>query len=411
VSLVQQFVEFIEQAPIQSLRAVCERILAKCRSLTGAEAGTIFIVRRQGRRRWLEAVSAQNDSLPAADAAFVIPVDETSIAGYVAVTGETLFIGDAYHIGPEHSFRFNPGFDRQTGFHTQSILCFALSSLPGRIIGVVQLINRREPGERLARPFLPEHEAMIAPVNHIVGHAIERADAMERISLQNLTLRERNRELRQERQRVERLQHETERAFRLSVDLLARAAELHDADTGNHISRVSEYAALLARLARQPKRYCAEIAFSATLHDVGKMSVDKAVLLKPGRLDERELVEMRRHTLYGHAILRDSERLGMAAEIARSHHEQWAGSGYPDGLAGEAIPLSARVVAIADVYDALRSARPYKAPIDHAQALAIMTRGDDRLTPAQHFDPHLLSLFVEHHPRFEDIWQRFADEG
>jgi hypothetical protein len=396
--------EFIESAPNQSLRALSDRVLRKCREVTGAEAGTVFMLRGQGRSRHLEAVSAQNDVIRARSALFTMPVDQTSIVGYVAATGETLLLDDAYEIPEEQPYRFNPAFDQRTGFRTRSIMAFALKGARDRPIGVVQLINRRPvPGEAGPPTFLPDHEQMIAPVNHIVGRALERAATLERLT-------ERNRALTRERRRVAELQAETERAFMVSVNLLARAAEVHDEDTGNHILRVNEYSYALAGWAGCSRAFCTEIRFSAALHDVGKMSVDQAVLHKKGRLDERELAEMKRHPVYGHDILVASDRLKMAAEIALCHHEQWAGTGYPRGLKGEEIPLAARIVAIADCYDALRSARPYKPSFSHEKTVDILLNGDDRLDPKVHFDPRLLALFAARHAEFDAIWERLKDQ-
>ncbi|CAO3406231.1 HD domain-containing phosphohydrolase [Azospirillum largimobile] len=403
MSLVVQFMEFIESAPNQSLRALSDRVLRKCREVTGAEAGTVFMLRGQGRGRHLEAVSAQNDVIRARSALFTVPVNQTSIVGYVAATGETLLLDDAYAIPEERPYRFNPAFDQRTGFRTRSIMAFALKGARGRPIGVVQLINRRPvPGEAGAPIFLPDHEQMIAPVNHIVGRALERAATLERLT-------ERNRALTRERRRVAELQAETERAFMVSVNLLARAAEVHDEDTGNHILRVNEYSYALAGWAGCSRAFCDEIRFSAALHDVGKMSVDQAVLHKKGRLDARELAEMQRHPVYGHDILVVSDRLKMAADIALCHHEQWAGTGYPHGLKGEEIPLAARIVAIADCYDALRSARPYKPSFSHEKTVDILLNGDDRLDPKIHFDPRLLALFAARHAEFDAIWEALKD--
>ena len=408
VSLVEQFLEFIEKNPRQSVQSLCERVLWKCRALTDAEAGTIFVLRKKGRTREMVAMALQNDMVKTRSESFVVPVSVESIAGYVAVTGKPVLIDDAYALSSEWPFRFNRSFDLATGFRTRSILCFALGGYHGRTIGVVQLINRRGTAPGSVEPFLIEHEQMIAPVNHIVGRAIELADNVERISEQNAKLRERNSQLREERERVVKLQKETEWAFMLSVELLARAAEQHDADTGDHILRVNEYSYALAKMARQPTEFCNNIRIFAALHDVGKMSVDKAVLHKPGRLNAEELEEMQRHTVYGYNILKASDRLAMAADIARGHHEKWAGGGYPLGVKGEEIPLAARIVALADVYDALRSARPYKAGFSHDEAVQIIIHGDDRINPAEHFDPELLRLFGRHHQQFDEIWRRMS---
>ncbi|MFD1624542.1 HD domain-containing phosphohydrolase [Azospirillum griseum] len=402
--LVGQFLEFIEQSPNQSLQAVSDRVLRKCRELTRAEAGSVFMLRGQGRSRHLEAVSVQNDVIRAKTAAFTVPLNTTSIVGYVAATGNTVLIDDAYSIPVDEPYRFNPGFDQRTGYRTRSIMAFALKGVQDKPVGVVQLINRRPEGAGEPLTFLHDHETMIAPVNHLVGRALERAATMER-------LKERNRDLTRERRRVAELQVETERAFMVSVNLLAKAAEVHDEDTGNHILRVNEYSHAMAQWAGCSRAFCKEIRFSAALHDVGKMSVDQAVLHKRGRLDERELAEMQRHPVYGYEILMASDRLKMAADIALCHHEQWAGTGYPRGLKGEEIPLAARIVSIADCYDALRSERPYKPSFSHEKAVSIMLDGDDRIDPSRHFDPRLMALFAERHPEFDRIWDELRDEA
>jgi len=211
-----------------------------------------------------------------------------------------------------------------------------------------------------------------------------------------------------QRDRIGALQAETEEAFRLSIHLLARAAEIHDEGTAHHVERVSEYAWVLSSELGLRFDFCEELRFSAQLHDVGKMSIDMGILRKVGALTEAEQVDMRRHTSYGWKILSTVDRLGMAAEIARAHHERWDGSGYPDGAAEEAIPMAARIVALADVYDALRSPRPYKPPYDHERAVEILRDGDSRIDPARHFDPRVQEVFLLHHRAFAAIYQRLA---
>jgi HD-GYP domain-containing protein (c-di-GMP phosphodiesterase class II) len=139
------------------------------------------------------------------------------------------------------------------------------------------------------------------------------------------------------------------------------------------------------------------------------MSVDAAVLKKRGGLDPAEREEINRHSEYGWLILKDNPRLAMAADIAYCHHEKWDGTGYPRRLAGEAIPLSARIVQLADIYDALRSARPYKPAFTHEHAVRILTVGDDRIRPERDFDPALTAVFARHHLEFEKIWARLVD--
>jgi HD-GYP domain-containing protein (c-di-GMP phosphodiesterase class II) len=407
-TLVQEFLEFIDAVPRRSVAGLSARVLLKCRRLTRAEAGSIFILQGRGAARRLEATSLQNDAVAAPSALFVIPIDPSSIAGHVAATGETVFIDDVATIDPALPYRFNRAFDERSGYRTRSILCFPLTTVDGKVIGVVQLINSLGPA-RQPVPFDRHFAEMVAPVSHIVGRVVERAAALEQIALRNRRLAQRNKELQAERERVVRLSRETEEAFMMSVELLARAAEVHDADTGSHIRRVNEYSYALACLAGLPRALCEEIRWAAALHDVGKMSVDQAVLHKRGPLDETEWLAMRAHTVHGFHILSGHPKLALAAEIAHCHHEMWQGGGYPRGLQGEAIPVSARIVTIADVYDALRSPRPYKPGFDHARAVEIMRDGDERLHPVAHFDPALLALFDAHHARFAEIWDGFQE--
>jgi HD-GYP domain-containing protein (c-di-GMP phosphodiesterase class II) len=317
-------------------------------------------------------------------------------------------VDDVYSIPKRSPYRFDPSFERRN-YKTRSMLCFPLKNLQDEVIGVVQLINRRQRGRTNPVPFPRDVEQLVAPIARVVGHSIERAEMLDEIRAKNKALNIRNKQLAEQRTRIEALQEETEAAFQVSVTLLARAAEIHDEETGNHIIRVNEYSYAIAKLLDMDDRWCDEIRYSAQLHDVGKMSVDAAVLKKKGPLDAGEREEMNRHTVYGYQILSASTRLSMGAEIALHHHEKWAGGGYPNGVKGEAIPLSARIVQMADIYDALRSERPYKPSFSHAKTVGIMTQGDERIDPYEHFDPKLIDLFRDHHPAFEKIWDSLHD--
>lgn len=409
MSILLEFLEFIEPAPSTRVHELLDRVLYKSRKLTGAEAGTIFIVRRHGRRRLLESMSIQNDRIDMTARHFLLPIDSKSIAGHVARSGETVRLADVHRLPKGAKFRFNPSVERESHFEAHSMLCFPLKNYAGAVIGVVQLMNRLDKSGKRYIPFTAAQGALIQPINHFVGGAIERTDMIERISEQNTHLAARSRTLSRQRRQIAALKDQTEEAFQLSIRLLARAAELHDEDTGNHILRVNEYSYLLAQRLGMAKAYCDEIRYSAQLHDIGKMSVDQAVLKKRGALDPAERAEMNRHPEYGYKILIQSDRLKMAADIARCHHEKWDGSGYPRGLRGAAIPLSARIVQLADVYDALRSPRPYKIGLNHADARRIILEGDSRIDPGAHFDPALLRLFERHHAEFDRIWRTLAD--
>jgi HD-GYP domain-containing protein (c-di-GMP phosphodiesterase class II) len=401
LDLLVDFLEFIDSVGGSPLSQLLDRVLIKARRLTDAEAGSIFVVRGRGKHRHLESGSLQNDAIDLRAQHLKLPLTPTSIVGHVAITGETLFIDDLYDI-KGHSFVFNADVDRQLNYRSRTMMAFPLVNDRGAVVAVVQLINRRPAGSAAALPFEPRHAALIAPVNHFAGRAIERAATTEAILLKNKRLREQQRT-------IAGLQAETEDAFMLSIRLLAKAAELYDEVTGNHIVRVNEYAYVLALRLGQPRGWCNEIRYSAQLHDVGKMSVDAAILKKKGKLTAEEWQEMRRHPIYGYEILRTSPRLGMAADIARGHHEKWDGTGYPVGLKGTEIPLSARIVALVDVYDALRSARPYKAGFSHEEACRNIIEGDDRIDPKTHFDPRVLEVFAAAHEEMDGVWLSLQD--
>lgn len=188
---------------------------------------------------------------------------------------------------------------------------------------------------------------------------------------------------------------------------LSRAAEFRDPETGAHIQRMSNYSMLIAEALGLPRDEQKLILKTAPMHDVGKIAIPDRILLKPGRLDADELVIMRGHAEAGYQILADSpsELLQVAAVIARSHHEKFDGSGYPQGLVGEAIPLHGRIVAVADVFDALTTERPYKKPWSIEDALRFLREG-----AGSHFDPACVHAFID---RLDDalaIRERYQDE-
>ncbi len=187
---------------------------------------------------------------------------------------------------------------------------------------------------------------------------------------------------------------------------LVTASGYRDEETGEHIRRMGEYAAVLARAAGWNENAADEIRLAATMHDVGKMGVADAILKKPGKLTSAEFEQMKEHTRIGARILEGTSipLLELAREIAMNHHEKWSGGGYPAGLSHDAIPLSARIVAICDVYDALVNDRVYRAALPEPEALAIMREGR-----GSHFDPQIFDLFLAHLAEIHVIRDKLAD--
>lgn len=197
-------------------------------------------------------------------------------------------------------------------------------------------------------------------------------------------------------------------SFIESVFILTKAAEFRDTDTGVHVRRISHYSKFLADRLGMDSAFQDQIFYASPMHDVGKLGIPDSILLKEGPLSEVEWDIMKTHPTIGSQILRQghSPYLAMGAEIAEAHHERWDGSGYPAGLAKEEIPLPARIMAVCDVYDALRSKRPYKRPLDHTTAVGVITFGDDRTRP-EHFDPGVIAAFAKASRDFEEIFDNF----
>ncbi|NVI84117.1 two-component system response regulator [Janthinobacterium sp. BJB401] len=230
-------------------------------------------------------------------------------------------------------------------------------------------------------------------------------------------LRDKNEYLEQE---VQRRTRELGAIQDVTIHAMASLAETRDNETGNHIRRTQHYVKVLAEHLSEHPRFRAfldpdtiKLLFkSAPLHDIGKIGIPDRILLKPGRFEPEEFEIMKTHTTLGRdAIAHAEQQLGMdvdflrlAKEIAYSHQEKWDGSGYPEGLAGDAIPISARLMAVADVYDALISRRVYKEGMPHEKAVQIIAEGR-----GSHFDPDVCDAFLANLPAFQQIAARYAD--
>ncbi|WP_448553392.1 HD-GYP domain-containing protein [Thalassotalea montiporae] len=220
----------------------------------------------------------------------------------------------------------------------------------------------------------------------------------------HLALYDQQRELaaqvKQRTEEIEETRHEI-------IKRLGRAAEYKDNETGMHVIRMSYYARFLAERIGAAPEWVELLFYAAPMHDIGKIGIPDHVLLKEGRLNEDEWRIMQKHVEYGADILgnHDSELLSLAREVALTHHEKWDGSGYPNGLKGEEIPLSGRIVAIADVFDALTSTRPYKKAWSDEEVITFLNE-----QAGKHFDPALVPEFLACMPQVLEIKAQFSDE-
>lgn len=191
------------------------------------------------------------------------------------------------------------------------------------------------------------------------------------------------------------------------IQRLGRAAEFKDNETGMHVQRMSHYSYVLALAAGIDEEAANELLLAAQMHDLGKIAIPDSILLKPGRLNDDEFKQMKAHTLIGADILSkpQSQLVALAYSIAITHHEKWDGSGYPKGLKGEEIPLEGRIAAVADVFDALTSERPYKAAWTVEEAVSLLEEESGK-----HFDPELVGLFIQELPKIIDIKNKFAEQ-
>lgn len=291
----------------------------------------------------------------------------SGIVGDSFIRNETVIVEDAY-TDP----RFNREVDVKTGYRTKNILALPLNDSRGKTIGVIQAINK------LNGNFTSQDVELLSLISVYAVDSIEASMLYKRL----------------------------EKAYRETINRLSYAAEYKDPETYNHIVRIGLYSRYLAEKLGFDEEYCRNIELAAPMHDVGKLGIPDSILLKKGKLNDEEWEIMKKHTIIGYEILKDSESelLQMAARIALEHHEKWDGTGYPYGKKGEEISVEARIVALVDVFDALTSERPYK-PAWNFQEAVDYIKG----LAGKQFDPSLFGVFVDNLNGILSIKEKFAD--
>ncbi len=340
-----------------------EEVLKQLRGLTAAQAGSLFMV--EGDQ--LRFVAVQNDVLDTSEIARhllgqVMPISEKSLAGFVALTGQVMNIPDIDSLAVGAPFRINRDFDTRTGYRVRSILAMPLKCPDGNCIGVLELFNCQD-GSGQAQPFPKD-----------LSTAAQSLATTAAVMLHNAGLQMKLRE-----------------AYISTIFRLSTIAEYRDADTGDHVQRVSRTSELVAQSMGLDDNQVNLIKCASPMHDVGKVAIPDAILLKPGHLTAHQRKVMERHTIAGSAIFANPEDsvIAMARDIALYHHERWDGLGYPNEFMGESIPISGRIVAIADVFDAVVSRRCYKEACSLDMALGILDEDSGK-----HFDPEVVKAFL-----------------
>ena len=300
------------------LEKLLELIAEEVRHIISADRCSVFIADHKRRQLWARVAHGMEGSI------LRVPIDQ-GIIGHVARTGSGVNIPDAYR-----DRRFSPDADRATGFVTKAVLALPLKDREGKVIGVFQVLNKKEGGV-----FDDDDEGYLRLLATIAATAIENAQLYESLRKSHL-----------------------ETIYRLGM-----VAEYRDQeDTAKHLRHISKYSAAVARAVGLSEDQAEDLRYASPLHDIGKVAVPDAILRKPGKLTPEEYEEMKRHPEYGAKVLENAESrlLKLAYRISIAHHERWDGSGYPKGLKGDAIPVEAQIVSVVDVFDALVTKRVYK---------------------------------------------------
>jgi len=395
---------------IHDLDLLLERILFEARRVVQADAGSIYVTvpDEEGKKgdEKLTFKYSQNDTLqefvPPGQkliySIFSLPINEKSISGYCALNRTLINVPDMYNISPEEPYSFNATFDRISGYKSVSSMAIPLISTDNRLMGVIQVLNAKDKDGNIVA-FSKDDEVLLTHFANNASIVLQRA---------NMT--------------------------RTMILRMIKMSELRDPkETGTHVNRVAGYAvdiydcwAARNNISETERaKFRDMLRVSSMLHDVGKVAISDTILKKPDRFTPEEYKIMQTHTVYGAGLFTstNSQMDDLAMEIALTHHENWDGTGYPGwvdpqsgeiikadeegrplGRKGEEIPLGGRIVAIADVYDALCSKRVYKEPWGEDDVLKEM-----RKLAGTKFDPELIEIFFEILPNIKQTQNHFPD--
>ena len=397
---------------IQDLDFLLERILLEARRVVHADAGSIYIkqiVEEDGSKIEKLAIKySQNDTLqkelPPGQkllySVFSLFINDKTLAGYCALTKQLINIEDAYNLPPGVPYSFGKSYDQITGYKTTSILSVPLKNAEGRLLGVIQIINSKDKKGNIVS-FPKDDERLITHFAVNATMALQKAQIIRTMILR-----------------------------------MIKMAELRDPkETGTHVNRVAGYAVeIYDRWAsrkgvpeEERNKFKDSFRIASMLHDAGKVAIPDVILKKPAKFTPEEYQIMQNHTVYGSALFDDPQSPldVLARDIAFTHHENWDGTGYPGwvdpqtgapiktgedgkpiGKKGEEIPLSGRIVSLADVFDALCSKRVYKEPWTEEDVLLEIKK-----LSGTKFDPDLVEVFFEILPSIKQIQQLYPDGG
>ena len=302
-------------------------IAEEIRNIIDADRCSVFLVDAYKGELWTKVALGMEEKI------LRMPLGQ-GIAGFVAKTGSAVNIREAYR-----DTRFTQDLDRITGYQTRSVLAVPLKGRDSQVLGVFEVLNKTKGA------FTEEDEGLLRILATMAASFIENASLYDDLRRSHL-----------------------ETIYRMAL-----VAEFRDQkDTGKHLRRMSRFSGILASAMGMSYHESEDIRYASPLHDIGKVAIPDAILRKPDKLSAEEYEEMKRHTIYGSQMLINAESrlLRLAALIAIAHHENYDGTGYPYGLKGEAIPIEARIVSVADVFDALISKRVYKGAWTVEDALA-----------------------------------------